>query len=56
MYAGITAPASDASKIKSEFQRKIEARRAASHGKDTIKYIHCYVFVIALKFSCMNVY
>ena len=42
MYTGITAPASDASKIKSEFQRKLEARRTASHGKNTTTYIVMY--------------
>lgn len=39
MYTGITAPASDANIIKSEFQRKLEARRMSSLGKGyTIEY------------------
>jgi hypothetical protein len=42
IHTGITAPASDASKIKSEFQRKLEARRNASHGKDMYTVVYSY--------------
>ena len=50
MYAGITTPASDARKIKSEFQRKLEARRAASHGKDTTTYTVMYFLLPCIAF------
>ena len=37
-HAGITAPSSDASAIKSEFQRKLEARRISSLGEGVQTY------------------